>query len=698
MTFEAPIWLYLTPLLTLAAAGLVAIGFRQRHQLLSRFAAARLLEQLTEKASLHRKLSKALLVIFGFAFIGLALARPQYGVEWSQQKARGLDIIFVLDSSKSMLATDLRPTRLDRAKLAILDLIDRLESDRIGLVAFAGQAFLQTPATLDYAAFRESLEATDPSMLSRGGSDLGRALDEAAQAFPNGDNVKVVVLLTDGEDLRGRAIEAAREAADSGIQVFAIGIGTPQGEYLRVRNAEAIEEFIRDEEGQPVRSQLDESTLQEIAQITGGSYARLGDGTLNKLYDSVLSSLPREERVSELKEIKIERFQWLIACALLALTVEMVIRRRAPKNRLAAILLPAALLPSFTPKADAREIPAGLLNPWPQVIATAENTAPVDPNTSAYESMQNGNYTAALKFYESIVCQSADKQDQRDALYNMGHAQHQIARQSYQSGDAAKALEEIRKAESYFSSAGEIDPGDAIIQKDVELVGRVREAIEKIVKQQAPQESEQQDQEKQEDREQNQEQNSNNQEKSSGGEEASSSGENASESQGKENQNSGEQNPPDGLGQEAPREEEQGNAASEDNRPEQDSDSGEEEKASSTGDHDQSQDETTGEAMQRSDSRGNQQESGDRPESVSQTEEAEPPVQESSQEVPTTPSELEGETENQSDVSARGDQAVQMEGMSIEEAQDLLDSLRSNEEMLPFTQAVPGQNRPLRDW
>ena len=296
MTFENQHWLTFTPLIVLLFAGLFAFGLRRREALLSRFAAARLLDQLTEKASQQRTLLKAGLVLLALALIGVALARPQYGVDWIERKARGLDIVFVLDSSKSMLATDLRPTRLDRAKLAIIDLVKRLESDRIGLVAFAGNAFLQTPPTLDYSAFRENLDSIGQTSISRGGSDIGRAIREAAKAFPKDNNFKVVILLTDGEDQELQAIDTAREVAKDGIKIYTIGIGTPEGEYLKVRNAQGTEEFIRDSSGQPVRSQLDERTLQKIAQLTGGSYSRLSDQSLNTLYNSVLTSIGEERR------------------------------------------------------------------------------------------------------------------------------------------------------------------------------------------------------------------------------------------------------------------------------------------------------------------------------------------------------------------------------------------------------------------
>ena len=244
MNFENPVWLAITPLIVLSIAGLITLGLGRRDALLKEFAATRLLDQLIEKASLQRVLIKSSLVLLAATLIGISLARPQYGVKFVERKVRGLDIIFALDSSRSMLATDLRPTRLERAKLAIIDLVEQLESDRIGLVVFAGNAFLQTPPTLDYSAFRENLKSVGPSSISRGGSNIGQALREAVKAFPKDDNFKVVILLTDGEDLEEQAIDTAREVANDGIKVYSIGIGTPEGTYLKVRTENGVEDTL----------------------------------------------------------------------------------------------------------------------------------------------------------------------------------------------------------------------------------------------------------------------------------------------------------------------------------------------------------------------------------------------------------------------------------------------------------------------
>lgn len=661
MTFANPIWLALTPLLVLISIGLVLLGWRKRSHLLGRFAAARLLDRLTEKASAKRRLLKSALIVAAVCLLGLALARPQYGVEWSERKARGLDIVFALDSSKSMLATDLRPSRLERGKLAILDLIDRLESDRIGLVAFAGQAFLQTPPTLDYGAFRESLNATDPSILSRGGSDLGRAIEEAGKAFPSENNVKVVLLLTDGEDLGGQAIEAARAAAEDGIQIFTIGIGTPEGEYLRIRNAQGIEEFVRDNNGQPVRSQLDESGLQQIAQLTGGSYSRLGGGSLDALYDSVLSTLPREERESELQELRIDRFQWLLAAALSFLILEILIRSRRPRTSQAAALVFALFMLSPTP---------------------SEAT----PYNEAHAALAKGDYTRANELYTEAMQQTQDRALQRDALYNMGHATYQMGRAAYDNGDAEAALKQVRSAEKLFNSALELDPGDSAIQQDLERTRKVREAIEQFLEQQKQQQPDQEPQEQQ-DSEQSEEQQDPESEKS-GEQESQDSEQESGENQQQQEADSGQEQQ-DQQGES--RQEQQ--SGQPDGQEESESQESQENAGTPSGEEQASEE-------QANQGQPEEGEAGETPEAASGDQEEAPEEErgESTEPVPQVGDPEEGEAGEEASGAAQSSDAYPIEGMTLQEAQDLLDSLRGKEEILPFAKPTPGKGRPLQDW
>ena len=645
MSFGDPVWLTMTPILLLLFGGVLAYGFRQRDALLGRFAASRLLEQLTEQASVTRTWIKAGCILLAVLAIGIALARPQLGVEWSERKARGLDIVFILDSSKSMLATDLRPTRLDRAKLAIIDLVERLEGDRIGLIAFAGQAFLQTPPTLDYSAFHESLNAIDPNIMTSGGSDLGNAINEATEAFPSENNVKVVVLLTDGEDLSGNAATAAVTAREDGIQVFAIGIGTPEGEYLRIRNEQGIEEFVRDSSGQPVLSKLDEGTLQAIAQGTGGSYSRLSSDSLDQLYNSVIARLPREERESELQEIGIERFQWALASALVFLVFDILIRRRRSAAIHASILILATLT----------------LSPTDTIAQTESNPDAYSNYNAAYKALVEGDYEAAHASYATALSRTNDLNLQRDALYNMGHATYQQGHTSYTDGDPQAAREQIKKAEAFFESAQGMDSTDSSITQDLEKVAQVRKAIEKLIEEQQQQPDQSQDSE---DSDQDGEQS----------EESKQNQEGDESQQDRQSQDQGEQSD---QAQEAETSE----------------------KSVDSQNSEQSSDEAEGQSESESPEGNNQESTHDPVDDIPQPqsgEEGEGPEDEGVQQAG-TPEPTESESDEDGEAGSMSGEAI--EGMTEAEATALLDSLRGKENLLPFNdQGRGGRPSNTRDW
>ena len=659
MSFEDPVWLRITPILVLLFGGILAYGFRQRDALLGRFAASRLLDQLTEKASLTRAWIKAGCILLAVLAIGIAHARPQLGVEWSERKARGLDIVFILDSSKSMLATDLRPTRLDRAKLAIIDLIERLEGDRIGLIAFAGQAFLQTPPTLDYSAFRESLDAIDPSIMTSGGSDLGNAIDEATKAFPSQNNVKVVVLLTDGEDLSGNAASAATRAREDGIQVFTIGIGTPEGEYLRIRNEQGIEEFVRDSSGQPVLSKLDENTLQTIAQATGGIYSQLSSDSLDQLYNSVIARLPREERESELQEIGIERFQWALTLALIFLVFDILIRRRRSATIHAGMLILATLT----------------LSPTDTIAETGSNPNAYSNYNAAYRALTQGDYEAAQAGYENVLSNTNDLNLQRDALYNLAHATYQQGHTSYESGDLQAALIQVEKAEALFQSAQEIDTSDTSIQADIDQVSRVREAIEKLIEQQQSQDNEEQSGESEENQDSSGEGEDSEDSQNSEQSETSEQGENSSKDQQNQENDSGEESS------------EQSNQHQEGSEGGPSEESGDQKNQEATDEE--------GEGSSANDQESTEDPLDDIPQSQSGEESGESGDEEGQQAVATEATEGESQQDDQAGTMS----SEVIEGMTEAEAAALLDSLRGKETLLPFNNQARGKRSgDSRDW
>ena len=659
MIFRDPVWLTMTPILLLLFGGVLAYGFRQRDALLGRFAASRLLDQLTERASVTRTWIKAGCILLAVIAIGIALARPQLGIEWSERKARGLDIVFILDSSKSMLATDLRPTRLDRAKLAIIDLAERLEGDRIGLIAFAGQAFLQTPPTLDYSAFHESLDVIDPNIMTSGGSDLGKAIDEATKAFPSENNVKVVVLLTDGEDLSGNAAIAAATAREDGIQIFAIGIGTPEGEYLRIRNEQGIEEFVRDSSGQPVLSKLDEDTLLAIAEATGGIYSRLSSDSLDQLYNSVIARLPREERESELQEIGIERFQWALAFALIFLVFDILIRRRRSAGIDASMLILATLT----------------LSPTDTIAKTESNLNAHSNYNAAYRALTQGDYEAAQTGYENVFSRTNDLSLQRDALYNLAHTTYQQGHTSYESGDPQAALVQVEKAEALFQSAQEIDTSDTSIQADIEQVSRVREAIEKLIEQQQSQDSKEQSGESEDNQKSSEEGEDSEDSQDSEQSETSEQGENSSKDQQNQENKSGEEST------------EQSNQDQEGEEGDPSEESG-----------DQKNQETTdeeGEGASANDQVSTEDPLDDIPQSQP-GEESEESGDEEGQQTGTTET-TEGESKQDDQTGSMSSEVI--EGMTEAEAAALLDSLRGKETLLPFNNQARGKRSgDTRDW
>ncbi len=683
MNFENPVWLYLTPLIVLLVAGLVAFGLEKRDALLRQFAAERLLNRLTKKANLQRILIKAALILLACALIGIALARPQYGTDFVERKTRGLDIIFVLDSSRSMLATDLRPTRLERARLAIMDLVDRLESDRIGLVVFSGRAFLQTPPTLDYSNFRENLNAVGTGSISRGGSDIGQALREAAKAFPKDNNFKVVVLLTDGEDLEEQAIDTAREIAGEGIKVYSIGIGTPEGTYLKVRTEEGNEEFIRDASGQPVRSQLDEMTLRKVSELTGGSYSRLAGQSLEALYTSVLATLPRKERESELQETHIERYQWVLLAAVICLALETLIRRR--KQAITLIVTILTLSHLAAPVASYAEETDQELVTEPTEIHTIEHTSN-DPRViynQAHKRLMEGDYPEAMKLLETAIEYSDDIELERNALYNMAHASNQMGEKALQAQDFEAAIDYWKRAEELFKSANELDPTDTECLEDAKLLAKRRNALEEFLNQQTsheqpPSDSEsEQDKQEQQDSETAADQNQPDESQPSAEDESGESNSSQS-SDGSSQQGPSESQEENTSGQQSSGTEDDENNASSQNEDDTETGSSENTDSEATDEDASSEtDESSSEDRQQEDESDS---NGEKDENASESGKSD-----GTQE---TSGETNGSAETQETVGVP-------EGMQILDAQSLLDSLRNNERLLPFSE--PSENKEKKD-
>ncbi|WP_372796403.1 VWA domain-containing protein [Pontiella sp.] len=274
----------------------------------------------------RRLRTKNFLRIAALALLIAALARPQWGFKWEEVKQRGLSIIVALDTSKSMLAQDIKPDRLQQAKWGVRDLVSELRGDRIGIVAFAGDAFLQCPATIDYAAFLMMLDDIYAGIVPLGGTDLFQALETSIDSFEKSEEAqsdKVIILISDGESTTGDPLALLPRLKEESIRVFAIGVGTKEGELIQTS-----EGFVKDPDGNVVKSSLDEKLLERIAFETGGFYVRSapGDFGLERVYQQGIAQLQREDRESRMSKSWTERFQWLVGAALVILILESLIR------------------------------------------------------------------------------------------------------------------------------------------------------------------------------------------------------------------------------------------------------------------------------------------------------------------------------------------------------------------------------------
>lgn len=273
-------------------------------------------------------------LVLWFLAVGMllvALARPQWGFRWEDVRRKGLDLLVLLDTSRSMLATDLRPTRIEQAKWGVRDLTRNLRGDRIGMVTFAGTSYLQCPLTIDYAAFLMTLDDVYVGALPRGGTAIAEALRTAIDTFEKQSaGERVVVLITDGEDHEGDPLALVDELKAKGIRVYAIGVGTREGELIPAPDGAAG--FQKDRSGQVVKTSLQEGILTSLAVATGGAYIRAapGDLGLERLMTEHLSALNRQDSDSRMMKLWEERAGWFLAAALALLVLEATLRERRP--------------------------------------------------------------------------------------------------------------------------------------------------------------------------------------------------------------------------------------------------------------------------------------------------------------------------------------------------------------------------------
>jgi Ca-activated chloride channel family protein len=311
------------------------LALRMKRRALKRFGNLDLIRKLSLSFSPKKRRWKIALLLLAVFFLLFSLARPQLGTRLTLMKREGVDIVIALDCSQSMLAQDFKPSRLEKAKQEMKGLISRMQGDRVGLVAFAGVAFIQCPLTLDYSAADMFLDIMDENLIPQPGTAIGDAIRTSTEAFNQKERkYKVLILLTDGEDHGSEPLEAAEEAAAQGVRIYTIGIGSVEGEPVPVKDKRGmVTGYKKDQEGNVVVSKLDETTLQKIALTTGGKYyhATSGEMELEKIYDEI-SKMEKKELEGKLMTQYEDRYQIFLFLAIVLLTIEFLLSERRGKK------------------------------------------------------------------------------------------------------------------------------------------------------------------------------------------------------------------------------------------------------------------------------------------------------------------------------------------------------------------------------
>lgn len=323
--FENPAFLYLLIIIPVIIV-IRLLEMRKRKLKLKKFGDLSLLKQLMPDVSSSRKSLKFWLMIAALALLIVMLARPQMGTKISQEKRKGIEVIISLDISNSMRAEDVVPSRLDKSKLLVENMVDNFTNDKVGLVVFAGDAFIQLPITSDYVSAKMFLQNTDPSLIATQGTDLAGAIELSSKSFTQQDKVgRAILIITDGEDHEGGAIEAAEKARKNGIRVFVLGVGSTKGSPVPDGNGG----YMKDNSGQEVISALNEEMCKQVAQAGGGAYIHVDNTSLaQRQLNDELTKLQKGDISSVVYSEYDEQFQAVGILVLILLIIEMLILER----------------------------------------------------------------------------------------------------------------------------------------------------------------------------------------------------------------------------------------------------------------------------------------------------------------------------------------------------------------------------------
>ncbi len=514
MTFAHPVWFWAFALVPLLLA-VFARNEVQRSVFVRKLVAARLEGQLAGSASPGKRRMRFFVLLLGLAAIIVSLTQPRWGYTYEQEKRHGRDVLIAIDVSRSMLANDLSPSRLARAKLAAEDLISQLAGDRIGLIAFAGNAFLQAPLTFDHGAVLSALRELDTTIIPRGGTDIAEAIRESVDAFGKGESDnRALVLFTDGEELEESGLDTAKEL-NGAVRIFTVGLGSPEGTIIALPGKKGQTEYVKDDSGQIVKSKLDESRLREIAESTKGFYVHLtsGPAEMEQIVRDGLKPMTEQDIDAQSVRHPIERYQWPLGAGIVLLAASLLIgeRKRSVRRRslaVAVIVLSAFLaLPAQAKntgvKAYEEEDYKGALDSFEKQLEKKPDSDALhfDVGSAAYKT---GDYDRAMEGFSAAVT-SSDPLLRQKAEYNLGNT---LFQRGVNKKETPAKIQELKNAIEHYESAIKAEPKDNDAQFNRDLAKKLIAQLEQQQQQQQQQnQDKKQDQKDQKDQNQQQQKN-----------------------------------------------------------------------------------------------------------------------------------------------------------------------------------------------
>ena len=474
LSFARPALLHLLWLLPLLAA-LYWWAEQRRRAMLSRIVAPKLRALLAGNGSAARRWFRAGCVLLALALLVVTLAGPRAGYDTVETPHRGRDVIIAMDVSRSMLAPDVAPSRLQRAKLLAEDLIAELGADRIGLVAFAGSAFLQAPLTLDHGAVLAALDEMDTTVIPKGGTNIAAAIRQATEAFGKAEGFsRALVIISDGEELDADGVTAARQAAADGIRIFTVGVGSAEGSEIPLGPGE----FVRDPSGKVVQSRLDAARMAEIAEAGGGFYVPLDDAAAQRLALDGIGELAEADLTSSSSRKPIERYQWPLGGAIALLVLQALVgeRRRRPALVAAGLMFFASNGWSAPTGISAYE--SGDYETARRVFEERLRMEPSAPNlqlnagTAAYKLK---DYEKASEFFSRAML-AEDPALRSAAEFNLGNT---LFRQGENQTDKEKTKTDWKDAIAKYEAALKTRPDFREAKENKERVEQLLKELEK---------------------------------------------------------------------------------------------------------------------------------------------------------------------------------------------------------------------------